>query len=336
MWTEGSEITVVGIGELLWDLLPGGRQLGGAPANFAYHAKAVCGSGIPVSCVGADNAGRYALALLAQAGLSREYVAVDETHPTGTVSVLLDDAGLPSYTIHEDVAWDYLTEADALLGLAGKADAICFGSLAQRSPTTRATIYAFLHESRLDCLRIFDINLRQCYYDEETIRASLGLANVLKLNDEELPVLQSMLGLAEDETKALRQLLTQFSLQVIALTRGARGSVMMSAEAEVSEDGIPPGRVADTVGAGDAFTASMAVGLLNRRDLARICSEANQYASNICSQYGAMPPIPKGAINGAACEGAKTPDSESLRKGEDSGVEAPRSERSATSRKLPE
>ena len=181
------ELTVVGIGELLWDLLPEGRQLGGAPANFAYHAKALCGSGIPVSCVGADELGAEAVALLTQNGLSNDYVAVDEDRPTGTVSVSLDGAGVPNYTIHEEVAWDFVPETAALIALAKAADAVCFGSLAQRSPVTRATIQAFLRASRPDCLKVFDINLRQSYYDVEIIRASLDLAHVLKLNDEELP-----------------------------------------------------------------------------------------------------------------------------------------------------
>jgi fructokinase len=288
---EARELTVVGIGELLWDLLPGGKQLGGAPANFAYHAKALCGSGIPVSCVGTDALGSEAVALLAQHGLSTGYVAINEDRPTGTVSVSLDDAGVPNYTIHEEVAWDFVTETAPLIDLARAADAVCFGSLAQRSPVTRATIHAFLRASRPDCLKVFDINLRQSYYDVEIIRASLDLAHVLKLNDEELPVLQTMLGLAEEESEALTQLREEFSIQVIALTRGAQGAVMVSAEEQVYQAGIPPVHIADTVGAGDAFTASMTVGLLRRHDLARICSDANQRASYVCSQQGAMPPI---------------------------------------------
>lgn len=288
--------TVVGLGELLWDLLPEGRQLGGAPANFAYHARLLCGSGIPVSCVGADELGTEAVALLGLNGLSSDYISVDQDHPTGVVSVSLDKAGVPDYRIHEEVAWDFLPETPVLAELAQATDAVCFGSLAQRSPVTRGTIYAFLRATRPDCLKVFDVNLRQSFYDVDVLRASLELADVVKLSDDELPVLRGMLELAEEDSEALAQLLDKFSIQVIALTLGARGAVMANPEVQVHEEGIPPEHLADTVGAGDAFTASMTVGLLHRHPLAKICSDANRYASYVCSQRGAMPHMPDRAF----------------------------------------
>lgn len=285
--------TVIGIGELLWDLFPEGRQLGGAPANFAYHAHALGASGIPVSCVGTDDLGTDALDRLRANGLGTDYVYRDEQHSTGTVSVELDGRGVPHYTICEDVAWDFLQEDYALRELARTADAVCFGSLAQRAPTTRGTIRAFLQALRPSCVRIFDINLRQQYFDETILRDSLEQADVLKLNDDELSVLRGMFGLSDDEPRMLRELLSRFSLRVIALTRGERGAFMLTAEEEAVQAAVPVEGSADTVGAGDAFAASMAVGLLRHHDLARICSDANQRASYVCSQAGAMPPMPK-------------------------------------------
>ncbi len=292
MSTTNQTKTVVGIGELLWDLLPAGPQLGGAPANFAYHAKVLCGQGIPVSCIGNDDLGKNALALLEQHGLSKAYVAVDENRTTGTVTVTLDDAGVPSYTIHEGVAWDFVPETPALQQLAQQADAICFGSLAQRSPMTRSTIHAFLDAARPDCLKVFDINLRQAYYDEDTIRASLNQANVLKLNDEELPVLMDMLGLSGNESGVLKALIEAYSLKVIALTKGAEGALLATCDEEIDNTGMKPDAIADTVGAGDAFTAAMTAGLLYGHSLSRICKDANCLASYVCSQHGAMPLIP--------------------------------------------
>jgi len=207
--------------------------------------------------------------------------------------VSLNDAGVPSYTIHENAAWDYVPETPSLLELAWESDAICFGSLAQRSPTTRETILAFLNATKPDCLKVFDINLRQAYYDEWIIRESLGRANILKLNEDELTVLQTMFGLEEKENKALKQLIEHFGLNLVALTKGENGALMVSADEEIYQAGLSPKSIVDTVGAGDAFTAAMTIGLLQGHALARLCADANQLASYICSQQGAMPPIPE-------------------------------------------
>jgi fructokinase len=181
-----SQPLVVGIGELLWDLLPDGKQMGGAPANFAYHARALGAASVIVSAVGDDRSGREILEELGRRGLERSGIAVVSGAPTGTVTVALDAGGIPHYTIHEGVAWDVIPWTAGLGDLAARADAVCFGSLAQRSPVSRATIGAFLDATRPDCLRVLDLNLRQSYFSRDIVVGLLGRATVLKLNDEEL------------------------------------------------------------------------------------------------------------------------------------------------------
>ncbi|MBN1912111.1 MAG: carbohydrate kinase [Pirellulales bacterium] len=289
--TTSSRPLVVGLGEILWDLLPEGRQLGGAPANFAYHAAALGTEGVVVSCVGQDELGREILARLDAMGLGHDHVVVDPRHATGTVSVELDAQGKADYVIHQPVAWDFLPESAALDALAARADAVCFGSLAQRSEVTRATIRRFLAATPPSCLRIFDINLRQDFYDRDTIARSLASANVLKLNDEELPVLAEMFALSGDETELLDELIARFSLRVVALTKGAQGSVLV---ADGRRSVLPGAEVAivDTVGAGDAFTAALALGLLRQWDLDAIHRRAGQVAAFVCTQQGATPTLP--------------------------------------------
>jgi len=217
---------VIGLGEVLWDMLPDGKQFGGAPANFAYHAKALGADSHVVSCVGDDDLGREILDRLDGLQLSRDDVALTNLHPTGTVSVELDADGKPDYVIHEPVAWDVIPWSDRLTTLAGQADAVCFGSLAQRSAVSRQTICDFLAATPDECLRIFDINLRQHYYGGQIITSSLQTANVLKLNDEELPEIARLLSIPGDEKDVLRTLREQFDLTLIAMTKGDRGSLL--------------------------------------------------------------------------------------------------------------
>ena len=288
-------LVVVGLGEVLWDLLPGGKKFGGAPANFAYHAKALGAEAYVVSCVGADALGSEILRELDALRLNRDYVAVDAEHPTGTVSVELDAGGKPTYIIHQNVAWDFLRLQAEMVGLAQRADAVCFGSLAQRSAMSRAAIRDFVTATRPDCLRIFDINLRQHYFDADTIIASLQWATVLKLNDEELPVVARLLSIEGTDKEMLSTLCRRFNLGLIALTMGGQGAMLFSPEACAVQPGLPV-EVADTVGAGDAFTAALAVGLLQRRDLDAINRHANRVACYVCGQPGATPPMPPGLI----------------------------------------
>jgi fructokinase len=281
----------VGIGEVLWDLLPTGRQLGGAPTNFAYHAQALGLRGRVVSAVGTDTPGQDILGRLDALGLDRSLVHQDAEHPTGTVDVTLDGEGLPSYVIHADVAWDFIPQTSQLLEQARDVTVVCYGTLAQRSPVSRATIQAFIQNTPADALRIFDVNLRQNYYSAETLRALLSLSNVVKLNEGELPIVTELLGIQERGVEALQCLVSRFKLRLAALTRGAQGSVLVT-PAQVSEHPGLKATIVDTVGAGDAFTAAVAVGFLARHGLDEINDAANHLAAYICSQNGATPTVP--------------------------------------------
>lgn len=283
---------IVGIGEVLWDMLPGGRQLGGAPANFAYHAHALGAVGVVVSRVGDDEPGRDVLRRLEALGLDVAHVTTDPHHPTGRVDVRLDARGVPDYLIHEGVAWDFLRATPALLDLAARADSVCFGTLAQRSPVSRDAIRAFLRTARPQCLRVFDVNLRQSYFDRATVHDLLSESNVLKLNDAELPVLARLLGTGGEGDGAIEALLLKYDLRLVALTRGPYGSALYTPTRTSDHPGITADKVADTVGAGDAFTAALVLGLLKGHDLDHINAFANRLASYVCSQPGATPPIP--------------------------------------------
>ena len=292
---------VVGTGEVLWDMLPGGKQLGGAPANFAYHAAALGARGAVVSRVGDDHLGHEILSRLDALGIDRRHVSVDRDHPTGTVDVRVDARGVPEYVIHEDVAWDFLAADDALLDLAGRADAVCFGTLAQRAAASRETIAAFIRATRADCLRVFDINLRQSYYDRDVIHHTLLRSNVLKLNEEEVDVVRQRLDLWHpslvDVESTVDALLKKYPLGLVAVTRGTNGSLLCASDGRWSDhDGFAAEPLADTVGAGDAFTAALAMGLLAGHDLDRINAAANRLAAYVCTQPGATPPIPDSIV----------------------------------------
>ena len=291
---------IVGLGEILWDMLPGGRQLGGAPANFAYHSAALGAAGVVVSRVGDDALGREILTRLDALGLGHRFVSVDPLHPTGTVNVRLEARGVPAYVIHTDVAWDFLpgpADDTALLELAGRADAVCFGTLGQRSAVSHEAIRAFLHDARPEALRVFDINLRQSYFSRGLVDDMLSISDVLKLNDEELPVVADLLGLRSAGPAVIPHLFRAYPLKVIALTRGGGGSVLYSAAGASEHPGFPA-EVVDTVGAGDAFTAALVLGLLKGHPPDEINAAANRLAAYVCSQPGATPPIPVGLLDG--------------------------------------
>jgi fructokinase len=282
----------IGLGEVLWDLLPGGRQLGGAPANFAYHAHALGAESLVVSRVGRDELGRDLVEHLNALGLVTSGISVDPAAPTGTVSVTLDPTGQPTYTIHTDVAWDFLEAGPEVLRAAAGADAVCFGTLAQRHPVARDSIRRVLQATRPEALRIFDINLRQRFWSREVIVESLALANVLKLNDEELPILMDLLGWpCEDDQGLMARLAQRFDLRAVALTRGARGSLLWTADRSWNWPGSDL-KVADTVGAGDSYTAALALGLLSGKSPEDILRIAHRVADFVCTQPGATPPMP--------------------------------------------
>ena len=286
-----SKPLVVGLGEILWDLLPSGRKLGGAPANFAFHAGQLGADGVTASSVGADDLGREIFERLPALGLATRFVTMSDTYPTGTVSVQLDAHGSASYTIHEGVAWDHIPFVRETEILACRADAVCVGSLAQRHADSRATIQRFLAATRPECLRIFDLNLRQHYFNRETIETTLRRCQVLKLNDEEWPVLAGLLGIEPALPAGLHALLDQYGLSLVALTCGPRGSLLCS-PTESDRLAAAPVKVADTVGAGDAFTGALAVGLLKDRPLRVIHRHAARVAAYVCTQPGATPRLP--------------------------------------------
>jgi len=284
------QFKIVGIGEILWDLLPNGKRLGGAPANFAYAASQLGNEGIVLSRVGNDEPGREILAELKAKNLSTETIRIDEKNPTGVVNVNLEN-GQPSYEIVENPAWDFLELSDDWRKAALSADAICFGSLAQRNKISCKTVRETVNLTRK--LRVFDVNLRQIFFSREILLRSLNMASVAKLNQEELLVVAGLFEIKKlNPVKAAKDLLVRFGLKLICVTRGANGSILVTKK-EVSEHPGLKIEVADTIGAGDAFTAALAHGLLRNWNLDKINEFANKVGAFVASQTGAMPVFPE-------------------------------------------
>lgn len=275
---------VIGIGELLWDILPSGKKAGGAPINFVYHASQVGAESYAITAVGNDPLGDEILKELGQAGINA--MAERVNYPTGKVLVELKE-GIPSYTIIENVAWDHIPLTDPMKEIAKKADAVCFGTLAQRSEESRNTIQAFLTLTPPHAYRILDINIRQHYYSEEIITSSLEKSNVLKLNDEELKLLKRLFSLDHlSDENACRWFMEQFNLKFLILTAGDEYSLILDPE-DSSFIKTPKVEVVDTVGAGDAFTGAFITAILHGKSL----QEAHQIAVDrsvfVCTQPGA-------------------------------------------------
>ena len=284
-----SRFTVVGLGELLWDLLPDGKQLGGAPANFAYMTALLGDRGIVASRVGTDRLGQEAVWHLASSGLDISSIQQDMRHPTGTARIALDSKGQPDFEIVEGVAWDHLQCTPEWKELAESAHAVCFGSLAQRSEESRATIRKFLDAVRPGALRIFDVNLRQNFFSAGVLRESAAQADILKLNREEAPKLLQCLGQRfEDDLSAARWLGKEFGIRIVCLTRGPKGSLLVTASGQDEHPGFAA-KVADTVGAGDAFTAALLYHALRGASLRAMNDAANRLGAWVASQEGAMP-----------------------------------------------
>lgn len=284
------KFSVAGIGELLWDMLPSGKQLGGAPFNFAYHARQAGTESYIISAIGNDGPGDEIIRMIDRLGVDYQNVQRND-YPTSTVNVTMDRLGHHRFEIVENVAWDHILFDERLITLAKSLDAICFGSLAQRNPGSAHSIQSLVKSVREDCLRVFDINLRQHYFSREIIGKSLEITDILKLNDEELPVVSDYFGLTGDTTDRLRQLISRFRLQCVALTMGSKGSMLITPD-DFSVAEAPGVEVADTVGAGDAFTAMLVAGILKKDSLASVHKRANAVAAYICTQKGATPPIP--------------------------------------------
>ena len=282
---------MIGLGEILWDLLPSGKVLGGAPANFAYMSSVLGDQGIVASRIGNDDLGRDTCRVMQELGLSTAYLQHDERHETGTATVSIDTAGQPNFTIKNSVAWDFLDWSPQWEELSSRADVVCFGSLAQRSEKSAATIERFLKNTPKNTLRICDVNLREPFYTQGVLRRSFQYADIVKLNDQELLQVSYIfkLGIGTDEMLAQR-LLHLCDLRLVCITCGSRGSLLVT-EGEVVEHKGFRVTVADAVGAGDAFTACLAHHYLRGHSLQEISESANRFASWVATQRGATPPI---------------------------------------------
>lgn len=277
---------IIGLGEILWDMLPSGKQLGGAPANFAYHVCRLGGNGWAVSAISDDELGREIKNTLSTKKLNTILEEVNE--PTGTVQVTLNAAGVPTYDITEGVAWDHIPFTERIGNLAKETSAVCFGTLAQRSPESRATIHKFIESMPAGSLKVFDINLRQKYYDEKIISDSLRLADILKINDEELEIVSRMLCLTGTSEERCRAISREFNLKFVILTMGGDGSKV------ILEDSVhlsTPGKIniVDTVGAGDSFTAAFMLAYLRGESIEKAHTLATEVSSYVCTKAGAMP-----------------------------------------------
>lgn len=286
---------VVGLGELLWDILPQSTHLGGAPANFAYISHLLGDEGIVASRVGKDSLGADAIRRMQQVGLVTDYLQSDNEHGTGTVKVQLDEKGVAEYEICYPVAWDFLEWTDDWCDLSATADAVCFGSLAQRSNRSNSTIQKFLRGTSPATIKIFDVNLRQSYYSAEVLAESMRLADVVKLNDDELPkVMDSLSIIHNDQFASAEKLIREFDLKMLCITRGGRGSILIRDGSLHEHPGFRV-RVADTVGSGDAFTAVLAHAYLRGASLERMNEMANRVGAWVASEAGAMP-VPKNGV----------------------------------------
>lgn len=286
------KLVIAGIGEVLWDVLEESEELGGAPINFAYHAGALGAEAYAISCVGDDRRGAAALKELENRSVSTEYITVLAGAKTGYVLAQVDAQGVASYTFPDDVAWDRLVIADEKGKLTSRLSAVCFGSLAQRSEISRKAIQNYLVGLNPDTLKVFDLNIRQKFYSRDIIETSLEMADVLKLNDDEIELLSGIFGLVGDQKTQMRQLMEQFSLHLVVLTRGNNGSLLMSPEG-ISDHAGYSARIVDTIGAGDSFTAATVLGLLKGYTLDQINDQANRIAAYVCSCKGAMPVLPE-------------------------------------------
>lgn len=286
---------IIGIGEILWDLLPSGASLGGAPANFSCHTRALGAEAAVVSRVGNDRLGSDLLSRLEGLGVGTSGITQDPIHPTGSVTAEVRSNGQPHYTIAEQVAWDYITANDWTLQKIPKVEAICFGTLAQRSPVSAATIHQLVNSTSPDALRVLDVNLRQDQVSKDLIESSLEIANVLKLNDDELPRISALLGITGSATQRLIKITKRFRLRMIAYTRGAEGSLLYDGTEWSDHRGTVTDLV-DTIGAGDSFLAAVTMGILRDWPIGKINESANDVATFVCSQAGAIPPLPSQLI----------------------------------------
>ncbi|MBO4720021.1 MAG: carbohydrate kinase [Prevotella sp.] len=282
---------IVGLGEALWDVLPEGKKLGGAPANFAYHAGQFGLDTIAISALGEDELAEETIDALKEHNLN--YLMPRVPYPTGTVQVTLAEGGIPTYDIKEGVAWDNIPYTDEMAEIAKNARAVCFGSLAQRNRVSREDIRKFLADTPADCLKICDINLRQQFYSKEILEDSFRLCNILKINDEELVVVNRMFGYdGLDMRQTCEKMVQDYGLKMLVLTCGTNGSYVFTDDGLTSFQDTPKVEVADTVGAGDSFTGSFCACILNGKPVQEAHKTAVAVSAFVCTQNGAMPVIP--------------------------------------------
>ena len=284
---------IVGLGELLWDVFPEYKRAGGAPANVAFHANQLGNKGVPASRVGNDEDGKELLQLLSSHGLDTTYIQKDDVAPTGTVEVAITNQEA-SYTITEDVAWDHLALTSQWIDLAREADAVCFGTLAQRDEISRRTILEFLENTTGDCLKIADINLREPHYTKKIIKKTIELADVVKLNESEWQQMGEMFGVED-----VRQwLFGEMGVTTICLTKGSDGAELMTQNEHLIEPVHPiDSSNGDSVGVGDAFTAALTHHLLRNTPLDVTIKVANKYAAQVAARKGAMPELPEAVVS---------------------------------------
>lgn len=287
---------VIAIGEIVWDCLPSGKQLGGAPLNFAFFAKELGADAYAVSAVGNDVLGDETLAVAATTGVCLDYVQRNSL-PTSRVLVTLNEDGVPQYEIVEGVAWDAMEISSAALKLVEDASVICWGSLAQRSDKSRKSVLALLDAAPESCLKVFDINIRQHYYNTDIVEASLIRADILKLNEDELPLVAQMLDLSGSEKEIVKLLIDKYSLQCLIYTHGAEFSEVYTADGEYSHVPTPRVPVADTVGAGDSFTAVFVTSLLQGKTISESHTLAVDVSAFVCTQSGAINPLPESIVS---------------------------------------
>ena len=284
---------IVGLGEALWDCLPEGRKIGGAPANFAYHAAQFGFNSLAVSAIGNDELGDEIVDTFDQNNLKYLLERVD--FPTGTVQVSLDEKGVPRYEIMDNVAWDNIPYSPELEEIAKRCVAVCFGSLAQRNSVSKDTINRFLDAmpTTEEVLKVFDINLRQHFYCKGTIVNSMNKCNILKINDEELVVVSEMFGYEKNlsQEEVCRKLLNEYNLRILILTCGTEGSYVLTADV-TSFLPTPKVEVADTVGAGDSFTGAFIASILKGKSIVEAHKRAVEVSAYVCTQNGAMPLMP--------------------------------------------
>jgi len=283
---------IVGLGEALWDVLPEGKKLGGAPANFAYHAGQFGLDTIAISALGEDALAEETIEALKEHNLN--YLMPRVPYPTGTVQVTLAEGGIPTYEIKEGVAWDNIPYTNEMADIAKSARAVCFGSLAQRNSVSRENIRKFLADTPADCLKICDINLRQQFYSKEVLEDSFKLCNILKINDEELVVVNRMFGYEGlDMRQTCEKMVQDYGLKMLVLTCGTNGSYVFTDDGLTSFQDTPKVEVADTVGAGDSFTGSFCACIINGKPVQEAHKTAVAVSAFVCTQNGAMPVVPE-------------------------------------------